>query len=293
MERKTRIDASGATILVIFMAVLGLNQVAVKIVNHGIEPVFQAGLRSLVAAPILFLWCRYKGIGINVSREILIPGIATGAAFAFEFALLFQAIQFTTVARASVFFYTMPFWVALGAHFLIPGERLTFVRVFGLLLAGIGVVVALAHKNTEAGEMALLGDLMALLAATGWAAIALIARTTKFSTVKPGLQLLYQLVVSAILLLPLAMWLDQGLSNPTPMHWMIFISQVLLVVCIGFLTWFWILSIYPASDMASFSFLAPLFGVIFGWLILGETITWSIIAALALVGIGIILVNRR
>ncbi|MEM9279235.1 MAG: DMT family transporter [Pseudomonadota bacterium] len=293
MERKSRIDATGAIILIVFMAVLGLNQVAVKIVNDGIAPVFQAGLRSLAATPVILAYCLWRKTPINLSWAIMLPGIATGLAFAFEFALLFEALRLTTVARASVFFYTMPFWVTVGAHFLIPGEKLTPIRIIGLLLAGTGVAVALSNKNTQAGEFALWGDLMALAAATGWAAIALIARTTKFSTVTPDLQLLYQLVVSAILLLPFALYLGDTFREPTPIHWVIFTAQVLLVVCIGFMTWFWVLSVYPASDMASFSFLAPLFGVLFGWLVLGEQLTWTIVIALVFVGIGIILVNRR
>ena len=179
LERKSRIDLLGAVILVVFMAVLGLNQVAVKIVNDGMAPVLQAALRSAAAAPVIFAYCLWRRTPINVSRAILLPGIATGIAFAAEFALLFQAVQYTTVARASVFFYTMPFWVALGAHFLIPGEKLTPIRITGLLLAGLGVVIALSNKNTQAGGFALWGDLMALLAASGWASIALIARTTK------------------------------------------------------------------------------------------------------------------
>ena len=61
----------------------------------------------------------------------------------------------------------------------------------------------------------------------------------------------------------------------------------------GFLGWFWVLSIYPASDIAAFGFLTPLFGVVFGWLILGERISVTIIGALLLVSVGIVLINRR
>ncbi|MEM7291065.1 MAG: EamA family transporter, partial [Pseudomonadota bacterium] len=123
--------------------------------------------------------------------------------------------------------------------------------------------------------------------------IVLIARATKLSTVKPELQLLYQLSVSAILLLPIALLVGDTFRNPVPMHWLIFVSQVVLVVCVGFLVWFWVLSVYPASDMASYSFLAPLFGVLFGWLILSEPITITIVIALVLVTGGIVLVNRH
>jgi len=293
LERKTRIDALGAVVLVTIMVTLGLNQVAVKIVNDGMAPVFQAGMRSLAAVPVIFLYCLWRKAPISIARPVLIPGIVTGIFFGLEFALLFQALQYTTVARASIFFYTMPFWVALCAHFLIPGEKLTPIRILGLVLAGAGVVIALAGQNKTAGSYALWGDLMSLLAATGWAAIAIIARTTQFSTIRPPVQLLYQVTVSSFVLIPMALFIGDTFREPTTLHWMIFAAQVLIVICVGFLSWFWVLSIYPASDMASYSFLAPLFGVLFGWLILGEDLTWVILVALTLVALGIVFVNRR
>ena len=73
----------------------------------------------------------------------------------------------------------------------------------------------------------------------------------------------------------------------------IFLFQSLIVVGVGFLTWFWVLSIYPASNMASFGFLAPVFGVLAGWQILGENVSIAIVGALVLVAIGIVLVNRK
>jgi drug/metabolite transporter (DMT)-like permease len=293
MERKSKIDTTGATALIIFMAVLGLNQVGIKLVNDGMAPMFQAGLRSVAAGIIIFIYCRWRNIHIDLQKSVMIPGIATGLCFAFEFALLFQAIEYTTVARSSVLFYTMPFWVAVGAHFLIPGDRLTGLKVLGLLLAIMGVAIALlgGGQGTQQGT-SLTGDLMALLAATMWAGIALIARTTSFSTLKPEAQLFYQLFISAIILVPLSLF-GETFREPTPTHFLIFAAQVIFVVSIGFVVWFWVLSIYPASDMASFSFLAPLFGVFFGWLLLGEELTLNILIALLLVGIGIILVNRK
>jgi drug/metabolite transporter (DMT)-like permease len=69
--------------------------------------------------------------------------------------------------------------------------------------------------------------------------------------------------------------------------------QVVIVVAGGFLVWFWILTIYPASDMASFGFLTPAFGVIFSWLILDETISVTILGALVLISAGIVLINYR
>lgn len=293
MERKSRIDALGATLLVSFSLIMGLNQVMVKIVNSGLAPVFQAGLRSVCAFFPILLFALFMRRRLSLTDGSFWPGLLSGLFFAAEFILMFQALDYTSVARAAVFFYCMPFWVALGAHFLIPGERLTPVRIAGLLLAIAGVALALSRNDAPATDRALTGDIMCLVGSAFWAGIALLARTTPLSRSSPEMQLLYQLFVSSIVLLAVAPLFGDLIRNVTPVIIGIFTMQVLLVVCIGFLTWFWVLSIYPASDMASFSFLAPVFGVLMGWLILDEPLTSNLIVALLMVGVGIVLVNRR
>ncbi len=75
-------------------------------------------------------------------------------------------------------------------------------------------------------------------------------------------------------------------ANCAPGTW------IALVAGAGFLFWIWLLSIYPASSVASFSFLSPIFGILLGWLLLGEHAGVSIFAAGALVAAGILLINR-
>ena len=57
--------------------------------------------------------------------------------------------------------------------------------------------------------------------------------------------------------------------------------------------WLWLLTIYPAAGVASFSFLTPILGLSFGWLMLNEPIGPGILGAGALVATGILLINRR
>lgn len=293
MERKDRIDALGAALLIGFAVLMGLGQVVIKMVNAGMQPVFQAGLRSAFAFFPVLAFALLARRRLSLTDGSLGPGILCGLCFSMEFLLLFQSLDYTSVARAAVLFYTMPFWVALGAHFLIPGERMTPVRALGLFLAFAGVALALMRNENPATERALTGDLMALTGAMFWAGIVLLARTTKLSKSSPEMQLLYQLAVSTVVLCGMAPLLGPLVRDMTPLLWGLLGFQVIFIVCIGFLTWFWVLKVYPASNMASFGFLTPLFGVIFGWLILGETISLTIVIALALVGTGIVLVNRR
>jgi drug/metabolite transporter (DMT)-like permease len=293
MTRKPQVDTLGIILLTTISALMGVNQVIVKLVNSGLGPIFQAGLRSLFALLLILGFALLRKKNLSITDGSFWPGILAGVFFAGEFLLLFQALDFTTVSRASIFFYTMPFWTAIAAHFLIPGEKLTLVRVTGLVLAIGGVVLALSNNFNSSNEMAIIGDIYCLLGAMLWSGIVIIARTTRFSKACPEMQLIYQLGVSAFLLLAIAPFAGDLVRNLTPMITLLFSIQVLLVTCFGFLTWFWLLSIYPASSVASFSFLTPIFGVVSGWLILGEKLDDTILLALVLVCLGVILVNQR
>lgn len=293
MERKDRIDAFGAAMMLTLTLAMGLGQVLIKVVNAGMEPVFQAGLRSACAFPAVLVFALAARRRLSVGDGSLGPGLLCGCFFASEFLLLFKAMDYTSVARAVVLFYTMPVWVALGAHFLIPGERMTRVRALGLALAVAGVAIALSRNAHPATDRALLGDLMALLGACFWAAIAFTARLTRLSRCEPEMQLLYQLAVSAVILIAVTPLFGPWLRGMTPPLWGAFALQVAMIGCFGFLAWFWVLKHYPASDMASFGFLTPVFAVIFGWLMLGERVSASLVLALALVAAGIVLVNRK
>ena len=290
---KDYVDTTGALLLILCSTLVGLNQVIIKLVNQGMHPVFQAGLRSICAIlPIVFyMWLRKRSF--SIAKIAFWPGVLAGLFFSGEFYLLFQALDFTSVSRASIFFYTMPFWTAIAAHFLIPGEHLTKPRVTGLILAVAGVVIALMDRSEVSGEFALVGDLLCLVAALFWSGIILVAKKTRFSEIGPELQLLYQLVISALILLSLSAFLEQPIRNITPTIIGLFSFQVIVVVCFSFLCWFWLLSVYPAGSMAAFSFLSPVMGVFFGWLILGEELTYHILLALVLVSIGVYLVNRK
>lgn len=293
MERKDRIDAFGALVLVVFSFLMGINQVMVKLVNAGFSPVFQAGLRSACALlPVLLyaLWARKR---LSLTDGSFWPGILCGLFFSAEFLLLFMAFEFTAVSRASVLFYTMPVWVAVAAHFVLPGEQLTPRRGLGLIAAVAGVAWALLDRPESGAESSLIGDLMCIGGSLCWAGIALTARLTKFSRAEPEMQLIYQLAVSAPVLLVAAPFFGDLVRDVTGLVLGLFTFQVLAVVSFGMLTWFWVLRRYPASDMTAFSFLAPLFGVLGGWLILDEPISVSIIGALVLVGAGIALISWR
>ena len=289
---KDHMDLFGASALVAFSALLALNQVVIKLTASGIQPVFLAGLRSFGVIFCLgaFLW--WRGRSVRLERHQLRPAIWLGLLFAVEFVFLFLALDLTTVVRASILFYSMPVWMALGAHVLLPGQKLTQMECMGLMLAFAGVIWAMSSRsNTLDGQSGLVGDICALLAAICWAGIGLGTRATYLREVTPRVQIFYQALISAPVLLLVAPAFGPLIRDITLASYAGLTFQILLV-SFGFPLWIWLLSLYPPSGVASFSFLGPVFGVILGWGLLGEEISPQIIAALVLVAFGLVLINR-
>lgn len=291
MDEKRAIDRAGAAALIGFALILAINQVVIKLTGGGFGPVFQAGMRSVLGLGVLLIWMRARGVTITLPPGVLIWGIGAGILFSFEFVCLYVALDLTAVSRASIIFYSMPVWLAMAGHLLLPGERLSRVRVLGLTLAMGGVVLALSDRN--GGQTSLMGDLMALLAALQWAAIALFIRITPLSRVVPEMQLLVQVAVSIPVLLGLSLLFGDLLRDPQPVHLLGLLFQSVFVISLGYLVWMRLMAIYRASGVASFSFLSPVFAVILSWLVLGETIGPAIWGALVLVAAGVFLINRR
>lgn len=287
-----RLDAFASSLLVVLCLAWGLNHVSIKVANEGLQPVFQVGMRALLGTILVYGWCRLRGVPIFVRDGTLVAGIVVGLLFGVEFIMIYVALDYTTVSRGIVFTYTMPFVVAIGAHFLVPGERLTPLRVVGLVAAFAGVVIAFSDRLSLPGPEALFGDALCVLAAIGWGATILVIKTTSLRYVSAEKVLLYQLAVSAVLQLALAPFFGPFIRELTPVVIGAFAFQVVIVVAVTYVLWFWLIRQYPASQLSTFMFMTPLFGVLLGGLLLAEPVSARLLVALVLVAAGIYLVNR-
>ena len=112
-------------------------------------------------------------------------GAATGPAaygaiiavlFALEFVCIYWGFMFTTAARGVLFIYATPFFVAIGAHWLFPAERLHGAKIAGLIAAFAGLALAFADGLRLPTRRELLGDVLELGGAFLWATTTLIIK---------------------------------------------------------------------------------------------------------------------
>ncbi|MCG6115147.1 MAG: DMT family transporter [Mesorhizobium sp.] len=269
----------------------GFNQVLIKVSTEGYSPIFLTFARSTMAALLVFAWCHFRGIKLFEKDGTLIAGTIVGLLFGAEFALIFIGLDLTTVARGTLLVNTMPFWVLLGGHFFL-GEKITPMRLAGVVLAFGGVALVFSDELSLPDRSALTGDLICLVAGLLWGATTIVIKMSRLATARPEKTLLYQLVVSGVMVIPLIPFGGPMLRDPDLLSTGSLLLQAAFIVAFTYLLWFWLVRRYPASGLTSFAFLSPVHGVILGGLLLNEPLSVNIFIALGLIAAGLLLVNR-
>lgn len=294
-DRRERLDGLAVILLLGCSALWGINQVAMKVALAEIPPLTQSALRSAGAGLLLWLWSLARGIPLMQRDGTLRGGLLAGLLFALEFGCMFVGLQYTTASRMVVFIYLAPFVVALGMPFISRSERLDGGQALGLTLAFAGVVWAFAEGfGVRAGnERQWLGDALGIVTAVVWGATTLVLRGTRLASAAPEKMLLYQLVVSGLALGAAALLAGEVWPQRVgtlPLAALGF--QTVIVTFASYLVWFWLIRHYPATRISAFTLLTPIFGLLAGVALLGESVTPRLLLALAAVSCGIALVNR-
>ena len=289
---RKNLDGRAMTIVVTLCFLWGMGQVSIKVANHGVSPIFQAAVRSITASLLLALWARVRDLPLVHWDGTFFHGLLIGLLFGTEFVFIYLGLSYTTASHAVIFLYTAPFFVALGAHWFLPNEPLMGRKLLGLLLAFAGIVVTLWDSLERPTRVQVVGDLMSMTGGILWAATSLYLKRVVQSSMTPSQMLFYQLSVSAVQLSVMTFFLEP--------HWILDLQplvvtslayQGIIVAFASYLVWFWLIQVYPVSNLSGFTFFTPVFGVLLGGLLLGEPLTAKLLSGAALVTGGMILVN--
>ena len=298
--RRAHLDGWAVASLLLCAALWGVNRSASKVAVAEIPPLLQAALRSGGAALLLGLFTLVRRIDLRPhgnAAATLRGGVLAGVLFALEFGCIFVGLQYTSASRMAVFIYLAPFFVALGMPFIAPGETLRGGQLAGLLLAFAGVAAAFGDSfsgHAAANQQQWWGDTLGVIAAALWAGTTLTIRATPLSSAPAEQTLMYQLVVSALLLGAAALAAGEAWPRGASLlAWGALVFQTVVVTFASYLLWFWLVRHYPATQISSFTLLTPIFGLAAGVGLLGEPLTPRLMLALVAVVGGIALVSRR
>lgn len=289
---KKSLDVPAMAMVVGLCFLWGLAQVSIKVANRGVSPIFQAAVRSILAASLVALWARLRALPLVHRDRTALHGLVIGLLFGTEFVFIYLGLSHTTASHAVIFLYTAPFFVALGAHGLLPHEPLTARKVAGLILAFLGVILTLWDGLGRPTRSLIAGDVMSLTGGLLWAATSLYLKRVVRSSMTPSQMLFYQLGLSAVQLSAMTLLLEpRWILDLTPLVLGAIAYQGIIVAFASYLVWFWLIQVYPVSNLSGFTFFTPVFGVLLGGLLLGEPLTAKLLTGAGLVTGGMILVN--
>ncbi|MBN3766946.1 DMT family transporter [Burkholderia sp. Ac-20365] len=295
--RKT-LDGFAVSSMVLLCLIWGLQQAAMKSIAADVAPMLQVSLRSGVAAVLVWVFGRLIVRDTWLKGVALGPGTLVGLLFAAEFLFIAEGLRYTTASHMAVFIYTAPMFAAIGLQLALPSERLTRMQWSGIAIAFVGIVITFVGPGAGRGASSsapnwMLGDLLGLCAGAAWGVTTVIVRATRLSEAPATQTLFIQLVWAFIVLLPFAFLSGQSAFHGNTLVWASLGFQALVVCFFSYVAWFYLLRVYLASRLGVLSFMAPMFGVALGALLLHERLDPTFLAGSAFVLAGMLLVNGR
>jgi len=288
------LDLRAIALVLLLCLIWGVQQVVMKGVAADVAPIMQLAIRFAGAAIFFGVWVAAREGRRAFADGTLWSGLALGLMFSLEFVFAGSALIHTTAAHTIVFLYSAPIFTALGLQFL-PEERLVGIQWMGIAAAFLGIVVAFVGPGGRPVPELIIGDLLALLGGAAWGLSNVVLRRGRVGGAYTAKTVLYQVGVAALVSFAFAAVTGQTRLVLSGAAILALLFQTLFVSIFSYIVWFWLLRHYLTSRLMLLSLLTPLFGVIFGALLLREPIEsrFAVGSLLVLVGISISIVNGR
>lgn len=287
-----RIEFKAAALATLSTFLWGGNSVFIKLGLEDMPPVAMAGARFVLGALVALVALWVSGVSLRVPRSQWKGLCVLLVIFVAQILLLNYGTDYTTASRSTVLMNSYPLFTAVFAHLLVR-DLLTPSTAVGLTVAFGGVVLLFFEDLDLWGSASLFGDLLVLLSA-----VLLGVRTIILKRLVHDLHPYQILFWQATMSLPVFAVISFAIEREdrfalTTNAVIAVLYQGLIVAGVCFALWIFLLQRHSASRIGVFGFVTPLSGVLLSNLILGETISWVILASVAMVAVGAVVVNRR
>lgn len=250
------------------------------------SPLLLMSLRFLVAGVLMAAFVaaarRRQPNGLKLWLRLLVIGCCqTAGAMGFAY----YAMQWITSGEAAILTFTNPLLVIVLSTLLL-GARYRIAQWFGVVLGLLGVAVTFgSNLSLEPGMI------IGFMSGVSFAAATLFVRRwgSGFDT---WVMTAYQMLLGGLVLLAASALLEKPHFTLAWTSVMVVLGLAVFCSIVQFSCWYYLLGIGDPGKTSSYLFLAPMFGVLSGWALLGEKLEWYVGAGALLICAGIYLVNR-
>jgi len=270
----------------------GATWVVIKIGLGEAPPFYSAAFRFLVAAAFLGAWVWIGRKRISLGRKTLFWVYLSGILMYFgSYAATYWSEQYINAALAAIIFASFPFFVAIGAHFHLPKERLSVLKLLGLVVGFAGIVVIFSG-GLSVPDPNVWWAMFVMLMSPLLSAVASIIVKKHLTKEDPVVLNFLQMTVGIVVLFALA---------TTNEHYADFRWTLVSMAAVGFLSifgsaftfvsYYHLLKTMEATKLSLIAFVTPIVAALLGWLVLGEMPTMATAIGSVLVFVGIWVVN--
>lgn len=286
----TRLPLLAAAMAAFLCVLWGANTVAIKFSLSGLGPFTAAGVRFALSTLILGAWARIGGQPLRPAPGHLRPLVINSLLFTFQLGLVYVGFTLTQASRGALLTNLQPFFLLFLAHFFLAGDRITWLKLIGLILGFSGAACVFLDRP-GGGESFMAGDLLLLVSTFVWACSA--AYTKHLVRSIPSVQIVFYQLLFSIPLFALGapVWDTPMVTEITAGIVAAILFQGVLTTAFAFVAWTRLMLTYGAVALHSFVFLIPVSGVLLAGLILDEPIGIMILLALVLIVAGIFTVQ--
>ena len=281
----------------VLCGIWGSTWLFIKLGLEDLPPFTFAAIRFIIAVAIVFSIIRIRGLALPRARADWILLAVTGIlSFGFNYGLVFWGEQYITSGLAALLQATTPAFGLVFAHFNLPGERLSWTKIGGVVLGVFGVAVVFSNQLAVAGRQALAGC-VALLLSSIFVAYSNVLVKKHGKNLNPAIMTAGQMLFGLLLLLVASITLE---GNPLRYHWtsMAVIALLYLAIVgsvIAFLFYYWLILNMDVTKSMLIALVTPVVAVILGMIVLNEEFGWRTLAggAMIMLGIAFIVVRKN
>jgi len=272
--------------------VWGSTWLAIKVGLGSLPPLTFAGIRFIIASGLLLTYALAKKIEFprdKGSWQVML--FLSLTQITVPYALTFWGEQYMTAGLTSLLFATLPFFVVVFAHFMIPGEPVSAWKLMGMLVSFVGVTIIFSRELMSTSNSFWGG--VAVIVGAGTAACANVVGKKYSESINSTVNVVVQLGVGAVLLTAAGVALERGLPlsfGGTSIFAILYLAVAGSVF--GFLALYWLFTRMEVTRISLFTFITPIVAVLLGWLMLGERVDPNVAVGGSLILVGVVLVNR-
>ena len=280
-------------LLLILGTLWGSSYLFIKVAVTEVPAMTLVAGRLLLSATILWIVLRIVGQSMPRSRSLwgayTVMGVLNGT---LPYTLITWGEQYIPSNLAALLQGTMPLFTVILAHFLAKDERLTRTRALGVLIGFAGVGVLILPDLRRGLQSNLLGQLAIVASSVSYAGAAIFARS-RLRGQPPLASTTGQLTMGALITLPLSLLVDRPFdlspSLPALASWL---GLSILGTVVAYVIYYSLIERTSATFVSTVTYIIPINGLILGALVLGESLTLTLLASLALILFGVLLVRR-